>query len=713
MQSKHLEKRKVLWLLMLLAYSFSVAVRMYWPVFFGDTASMYHNGELMINTNDGYFFATAAKDMIDGFVSSDVVRATSALNASPGLSYLTAYAVKWTPFSLETIILYLPALISSLIVIPIILTGRLLGDTWLGFLSALLGSIAWSYYNRTMVGYYDTDMFSVLLQFTIFYAFLHVIYKKDILSIVLVSVFILIYPFFYAQGMTIVYAVFIFTVVYLLLERLGFFSQQETKAFSQKAISLYGTIILLSIVLIFTVPIGLRIALFVVALMIVLSGKLTERQLQGLAAAAFVGFLVFSDVFNMMYTYISGYLSRGVEQTGLHFYQVVQTVREAGAIPLSVIANRISGSMIGLVISLAGFVMIVYRKRPFIIALPLVGVGLFSMIGGLRFTVYAVPVAAISALYFFFFVAEFMKNRTLKVLFPVIGLILLLIPNIQHIVDYKVPTVMNRVEVADLNRLQQISTPEDYTIAWWDYGYPIWFYSNTNTIIDGAKHQNDNFIVSKIMQTDSPELAANLSRLAIETYVASNYMNISDTLFKNGQKDQKDPNLLLAELESGTYPLPEKTRDVYLYFPYRMLNIFPTVMLFGNIDLTTGKEERKIEFYPTRAVKNEEGLLHFANGVIFDSNSGELRIGKRRVPLKYFTATEFTREGTQKTQSQMYHPDGTYAIVYMKSYGYFIIMDMKTFASMYVQMFILGNYDKDLFELVVSSPYSKIYKLRK
>jgi hypothetical protein len=48
----------------------------------------------------------------------------------------------------------------------------------------------------------------------------------------------------------------------------------------------------------------------------------------------------------------------------------------------------------------------------------------------------------------------------------------------------------------------------------------------------------------------------------------------------------------------------------------------------------------------------------------------------------------------------------------MQSYGQFIVMDTQTFNSTYVQMFILGKYNKELFELVVSSPYSKIYKLK-
>jgi hypothetical protein len=49
----------------------------------------------------------------------------------------------------------------------------------------------------------------------------------------------------------------------------------------------------------------------------------------------------------------------------------------------------------------------------------------------------------------------------------------------------------------------------------------------------------------------------------------------------------------------------------------------------------------------------------------------------------------------------------------MQSYGQFVVMDNETLHSMYVQMFILGKYDKDLFELVVSSPYSKIYRLKR
>lgn len=700
-------------ILMLLAYMFSMGVRLYWPIHFSDNAAMLYAGQIMINTNDGYFFATGARDIIDGVVAGDAQRA-SAFSVSQGLVLLTVYATKLLPFSLETVILYLPAVVSSLIVIPIILTGRLMGHTTVGFFAALLGSVAWSYYNRTMVGYYDTDMFSVFLQFTIFYSLLYIAYKKEVKGIVLAAILIFIYPYFYPQGMTIIYAMFIIFALYLIAEYKRLIIIEETNDFKENAFSLYGSVILLSIPLMLSLPLEVRIILFFIAFAVLSKMQVQEKQLMVIALVFFIGFLFFGNVFTVIFAKLFGYLDRGVEAEGLRFYQVIQTVREAGAIPFETMANRISGSQIGVIVSLIGFLVLVIRHKPFVIALPLIGVGVLSLWAGLRFTVYAVPVAAISAIYLFHVITTMISNK--KSIYIVAMSLLtasMMYPNITHVIGYKVPTVLNKIEVNDLVKLDEMSSMDDYTLSWWDYGYPIWYYSNTNTLIDGGKHTNDNFIISKIMQSSSPDFVANLSRLAIETYVDSNYSIVANTLFKNKQEDQLDPNVLLAELEESTYKLPKKTRDIYLYFPYRMLNIFPTVALFGNIDLATGQAERKVSFYPTQAVSNKEGLLKFRNGIVFDTKSGMLGLGKLEESVKHFIITQSTKEGKVNVQSQLYHADGKYTVVFMQSYGQFIVMDTETFNSTYVQMFILEKYDKDLFELVVSSPYSKIYKLKK
>ena len=690
--------------LMLLAYFFSFAIRLIWVFQFQDSPSVYWNDEIMINTNDGYFFASGAQEALTG-VHADNPRVFGIWDY--GVIFFTSLFAKITPFSLETIILYMPALISSLVVIPMILIARLYKQTMWGFFAALLGSITWSYYNRTMTGYYDTDMFSAMAPMFILFFLIKSTIDLNLRSALYAGIAIIIYPFLYDQGQAIVYAIGIIYGAYML------WFHRDSKVTYASLILIFMAMLPLNHFIDRPYNYLVHMVLLIGLYLFLKKESLEKKELLIAVGVTFVAFLFFGDVFGLILAKVLSYTLQGTGEGSLHFYGVNQTVREAGKIPFETFANRTSGSTIGMVVALIGYVVLVVRRPAFILALPLIGIGIFSMWGGLRFTVYAVPVAAMSAVYLFFVIAEQLEDSRAKYTFIAVATAGMIYPNITHIIGYKVPTVLNKTEVEDLVKLDKIASDKDYTLTWWDYGYPIWYYSDTNTLIDGGKHNNDNFIISKIMQTTSPELAASLSRLAVETYVDSNYSIVTNTLFKNGKKDQLDPNLLLDELASGSYKLPPKTRDVYLYLPYRMLNIFPTVMVFGNLDLTTGKRERKVTFYPARAVKNSKGVLTLSNGIVFDSRKGMLSMGREQVPVKYFIATSLSKNGNIRLQSQRYHSNGEYVVVFMKSYGKFIVMDQQTFNSTYVQMFLLGKYDKDLFELVVASPYSRIYKLKK
>ncbi len=692
---------KYLLLLMGLAYTFSFAIRMIWVYQFQGNDQFLWNGQLMINTNDGYTWAAGAQNILYGLHEDNPGIRDMWAN---GIIFFTVLFVKITPFSLETIILYMPTVISSLVVIPIILIARLYNQALWGFFAALLGTIAWSYYNRTMTGYYDTDMFSAMAPMFILYFLMKSTMDFTPRSALYAAIAIALYPFLYDAGKSIVYAMGIIYALYMM-----FYHRHDRTTY-------------ISMVLVFValVPFPLvapfnyivKIGVLIVLYLFLKKSSIEQKKLMIVSGILFLLFMYLGNVFGLILNKVMSYMSTGTVSEGLHFYGVHQTIREAGKIPFETFANRISGSQIGVIVSFIGYIVLVMRHRAFILALPLIGIGVFALWGGLRFTVYAVPVAAISAVYLFFVLGDFFKEKRLKYAFVVVATAAMIYPNITHIIGYKVPTVLNKAEVQDLVKLDKIANDKDYTLTWWDYGYPIWFYSNTNTLIDGGKHQNDNFIISKIMQTTSPEFAANLSRLAIETYVDSNYSNVADTMFKNGKEDQLDPNLLLSELESNSYKLPKKTRDIYLYLPYRMLRIFPTVAVFGNLDLSTGKAERKIAFYPTNAVSNKDGVIAFSNGITFDAKKGEITLGQQKTQVKNFIVTQNTKQGEVQLQSQLYHADGEYAIVYMKSYGTFVVMDSETFNSTYVQMFMLEKYDKNLFELVVSSPYSKIYKLK-
>jgi dolichyl-diphosphooligosaccharide--protein glycosyltransferase/undecaprenyl-diphosphooligosaccharide--protein glycosyltransferase len=692
-QNKELGYKEIA-ILMAIAYLFSFAMRLIWVFHFSDNPSYMWNNQLMINTNDGYFFASAVEYLLNGSHANNP-RVQLAIDSYPAMIYVSYFLAKFTPMSLETTLLYASGIISSLVVVPIILIGYLIRLPWVGFFSALLGSIGWSYYNRTMIGYYDTDMFSVLLQFVVLYGFILTIYEKSNKAIILLIASILLYPLFYPQGLSLIYAIFMLWVAYQL-----FFQRDDKNSY-----------IFIAIVSIALWHVSWIIKLILITVVYLNMDKIKAysdmKKLLYLMVGSIFVFFIFGDVFSLIMGKIDTYMSSGVTEGNLHYYKVIQTVREAGHISWDTVANRIIGGKILLVLSLIGYILLTLKHKVFILALPLLGVGIMAHILGLRFTVYAVPVASFSLIYLFYYISTYVKNTKASYSIFVLLSILALYPNIAHIKRYMVPTVMNSSEVKDLDSLNKIASDKDYTLAWWDYGYPIWFYSDTSTLIDGAKHNDDNFIISTIFQTSSAKLASGLSRLAVESYVDSNYSIVTHQLFKD-----KNPNKILAQLARGEYKLPQKSRDVYLYMPYKMLDIFPTVMLFGNLDLTTGKKRRNIVFYPTRVVAKADGKLRFRNGIIFDMKKGILEIGKDRHRVKDFIITDNKQSGAIKLGGQHYHKDSDLYVVYMRSYNRFVIMDKEIFKSMYVQMFILGRYDKRYFEPVVKSVYSRVYKLK-
>ncbi|NLU34465.1 MAG: peptide transporter, partial [Wolinella succinogenes] len=144
--------------LALLLFLFALGARLAWVVDFGAYEEFLHKGILMINTNDGYYYAEGARDLIAGFHQENDL---SPLHAP--LSLLTAWLYHLTPFSLEALLLGMPLFFGASIVFPLYLLGKELASRNVGFFGALLGGVAVSYYNRTMAGYYDTDMLVLVL----------------------------------------------------------------------------------------------------------------------------------------------------------------------------------------------------------------------------------------------------------------------------------------------------------------------------------------------------------------------------------------------------------------------------------------------------------------------------------------------------------------------------------------------------------------------
>ncbi|MFV2068420.1 MAG: STT3 domain-containing protein, partial [Pirellulales bacterium] len=145
--------------LIVLAYCFAVGMRFTWIEYANGQASYQWNGHATPNNRDSFLFGCILQKaclgmhkentMVPGVLHHGVITA---------VPYLL---LKTTPVTIDQLLLYASVFVAPLIVVPLVWIGRLFGSTAWGGLAALVGGIGHSYYNRTLAGYFDTDMVSV------------------------------------------------------------------------------------------------------------------------------------------------------------------------------------------------------------------------------------------------------------------------------------------------------------------------------------------------------------------------------------------------------------------------------------------------------------------------------------------------------------------------------------------------------------------------
>ena len=700
------------------AFAFSFGMRLIWVYQFSDFEAFKYAEQFMINTNDGYFWAEGARDLLSGFSQKFDLSPTK--EAASLLTYIFA---KILPFSFETIIFYMPAFLGSLIVIPLILVAHNLKIMHVGFLAALLASIAVSYYNRTMVGYYDTDMLNIVFPTLLLWSLILAFRSNEAKYLLITALEIIAYRWWYPQSYSLEFAFFGLVLAYVLLyERKNSYYLQ---LLSMMMFAMMGLPSLVRLVIVFVVYYIFKQERF-------------KKYVLHLLTLSIVLFFA-TGGFEPIWAQLKGYVFKDLvevtkDDLPLHFFSVMQTVREAGQIPFTTFAERISGHTVTFVLSVVGYALMAWRFRVMLLGLPLLGLGFLALLGGLRFTIYAVPVCALGISYLLFTCSAYIQGlfvnekvgQVVKSTFVILGALGILVPNLSHIIDYRVPTVFNKTEVEGLVKLGSIAGREDYVLAWWDYGYPIRYYSDVQTLIDGGKHSGEvNFPVSYAL-TSPQDKAAKLARFEVE--YTEKYYALAEANKTKSKKDAlkipsnparmtldagfKDANDFLEALPTDS-ALPPKTRDVYFYLPYRMMGIFPTVAQFSNLDIMTGKTVRQPFFYQSNRFQDSANGLNLGSGVVLDKQKGTLKLGAQpEIRLKRFVKTGYTTDKKLVHDTNVVHADGQLSIIYMQAYNSFLVLDEAMFNSSYIQLFVLQNYDEKLFEPIILEPHAKVFKLK-
>jgi dolichyl-diphosphooligosaccharide--protein glycosyltransferase/undecaprenyl-diphosphooligosaccharide--protein glycosyltransferase len=408
----------------------------------------------------------------------------------------------------------------------------------------------------------------------------------------------------------------------------------------------------------------------------------------------------------------SNYFTRAViDNESFKYFGVVNTISEAGHIDYNVLMHRISGSIFGFVVGVVGLFMLIRKYPIMIISAPLLVLGFFAIRGGLRFTIFAVPIMALADAYVVYYIANKVSNKQyFRYFIGVLMMMIFILPNYQHLKQYIVPTVFNHEEVQVLDKLKHIAKRDDYVLAWWDYGYPIRYYADVKTLVDGAKHSGDvNFLVSYALTHDL-HLSRNMAILDVyqTQYNYTHHINdtnyLKDLMHKYGYKDVDSFLQHLGELK-----LPHIKSDVYYYLPFRMFDILPTITMFSEINLKNGKIKDHF-FVLSRTLAQKDGVVTLQNGIKIDLNNNTVDLGSQ-IPIKNFAITFYDKDLKLHKLSQLINSDGL-DVIYLKTYNQWLVIDDFYLKSAFIQLFVFEN-TQGLFTPVILTPWVKVFRVNK
>ncbi|MDE7317629.1 MAG: dolichyl-diphosphooligosaccharide--protein glycosyltransferase subunit STT3 [Helicobacter sp.] len=685
-------------------------VRLHWLFFALDNADFLLDCIPMLNNNDGYYYAEGARDILAGFHQDGDLSPVH----SP-LSILSAALAFVLPLPLDWLLLFLPAVFGSLVAFPLYFffvafvpsrfDERL--KTFCACFAAFFGGIVVSYYNRTMIGYYDTDMLIIVLPLCAIFCLLRFTQTQSRIMLCAFFVFAILAQQWHTGLSNLFLAIFALCVVWALVGRFC--------AIVRAPFALLPIIAAFSVLL---VPFWW--------LQILLAGAIVRVQnpkahcvfiaLSLLLSALFGGFSA------LLYPFQAYFLQQLPQDSSLVFHDVVGTIREVSSVSLTEAMQRISSTVPLFVVSLLGYIALCVQRPHFLLGLPFVLLGFAGAKIGLRFNLFATPFLALGLGFVLLFCLSLLPKWRLFVALPLATL--LCMPSFAHIMHYNVPSVFHKDEAQLLQALKTLAKPTDYLITWWDYGYGARYYGDVKTLIDGGKHSGAvNYPVSLMLAT--PNMKASATLAALTTYTTEKYRNFSEdnAIVEQLLRDSpaSSPRNFLLRLENGMLDVPPMQHDIFYYLPLQMFEIFDVIASFSNIDFAGGILREDSMLHVAHVYRVADDVLFADNNLALNLQTGELHNGESRVPLRAFvrmrevsvdsdSASAFVRTIPHAERVDFSTPSRLFA-VWLESQNKLIVCDEFSFYSTTLQLFVFG--ENETFALVASNPLGRIFKVRK
>ncbi|MFA5864202.1 MAG: STT3 domain-containing protein [Phycisphaerae bacterium] len=627
-----------------------------------------YNGTPILTTADAPYFTRYAKEYLKGEYKTNKPdwhrdspdKEVVYPDPIPMISYMTAKISQITKADVNHVAFYLPPILAVLCVIPIYLIGVEISGFFVGFAGAILAVSFQLYLARSCLGRFDTDCLNLFFLFFISYflllAWRTTSRRNSFIHAAAAGLSLLLFNWWYAHpGFALPFLVFF--VIMLFLPR----KKQ---------------------------PVPTKVNLILIAIFALFSNPLQYLD----AVASISGFIKNHLLLKSTGGY--GFPNILISVSESSHYTIAQTLSTINNLPIGI------AGMIGL-----AWLIIKTRIR-FLPLLPVLALGLLAFKSGNRYAMYIAPFIGMGLGFLAERIHVLLIDWKLKSIrwhhlaVSVLTLICVWATVSPGSLSFKPQPRFFSSTYRGIDALNNLS-PDGYVWTWWDWGYAIEDIGNKSTFTDGGSYRKAYFVGKALSTTQPAECRNDMLGVANLGF---------DGIYREMKKQKiQNPEPILDQIAQGKFNIkPDK--PLYLMFTNDMISKFGWIYYFGTWDFAR-QEGNKTNVVNEFMPKSKQGSKLYCDRGVIDLEQGVMEVPGGTVSLqKIFLLTS----DAPPALIGNYRSEGYIgAFLNTPQFTMFYIIHPDVFDTVFVQMYLMKNYDKNFFELVFNDyPITVVYKVK-
>jgi len=117
--------------------------------------------------------------------------------------------------------------------------------------------------------------------------------------------------------------------------------------------------------------------------------------------------------------------------------------------------------------------------------------------------------------------------------------------------------------------------------------------------------------------------------------------------------------------------------------------------------------------YISDSFKDDGRIISLGNDIMIDKKNGSLLIQGQKTKIQNFVSTHYDNKTNELRKNiQILDNSADLNVIYMKDYNRLLVVDNDVYNSMFIQLFVLENYDTNIYEKTILTPLVKVYRLK-